>query len=107
MPFGRICIFSASVPVVSIFQTLCSLLFYIFYDALYYFIWEVAKNLARIHLIPYDELKLSLKYLDCEYRPMNWNTDCIYYHLTTAWGGGNKRAVAKELGIEVSQLDND
>ena len=40
---------------------------------------EVAKSLARIHLIPYEDCPLSIKYQDCDY--WNWNTDCTYYHL--------------------------
>jgi len=66
---------------------------------------EVARNFAKIHLIPHSELPLSIKYNDCEY--WNWNTNCTYQHLKTAWGGGNPGRVARKLGIRESDMDND
>jgi len=59
-----------------------------------------------MHLI--DELDIRVKYQDCEW--WNWNTDCIYNHLTTENGignGGNVAKVAEALNIPVEEMDDE
>ena len=66
---------------------------------------EVAKALARVHSIPYSALPLSIKYNDCD--DWNWNTNCTYQYLKTAWNGGDVPRVADRLGIPESEMDNE
>ena len=66
---------------------------------------EVAKELAKMHLTPYAELPLSIKYTDCTY--WNWNTDCIYQHLKTGWRAAKPEMVADWLGYDVAVMDNE
>jgi len=46
---------------------------------------------------------------DCEY--WNWNTNCTYEHLTTAWNGPvwqtNETKIAEALGIPESAMDDE
>ena len=52
---------------------------------------------------------LSTPYTDCEY--WNWNTNCTYEHLTTAYDGEfynlNETKIAEALGIPLSALDDE
>ena len=66
---------------------------------------EVATEMARMHLSTYEELPLAVKLDDCTW--WNWNTNCIYEHLTTQWEGGGIRLVARALEIPLEEMDDE
>ncbi len=66
---------------------------------------EVATEMARMHLSTYEELPLAVKLDDCSW--WNWNTNCIYEHLTTQWEGGGIRLVARALEIPLEEMDDE
>ena len=62
-------------------------------------------KLAELHAIDFDDLPLTIKFTNCDW--WNWNTACPLIHLETAWGGGNKTAIAEALNISINAVDGE